>query len=567
MTLQYVIKRVFVVALLAAVIGAMAPSLPGEARETAPASVSAILDDLDVDPAGDAGPAAQSADVAKAVVESAVTEAPIPFTTMGVHAHAPVEAEYRTLGTDGVWSAWELIEPLDEEDGPDPGSEEERSATTVDERRGWSSDALWIGEATHVQFRVQGGDLEDLEVHVIDSMGLSESLWDRATRTFRAVTTPPPAEAAGYSAMVTRSQWGANESWRKGSPSYAKVKFGVLHHTAGSNSYTREEAPGVVRGIYHWHTQGNGWNDIGYNILVDRYGTVYEGRYGGVDRGVVGAHAANWNSGSFGVSIMGNFETGTPPAAAVNAAADVMAWKYGIHGLDPAVGARVTHNSRSIPTLVGHRDVGSTSCPGRNLYSQMDSIRRKIEANPLSLGPNAFRDVPASNPFHRDIMDIAAAGITRGCNPPTNDRYCPRDEVSRDQMAAFLVRARNLTKTSNITFRDVPSTSRFATDIDRMATAGITRGCNPPTNDRFCPSDEVSREQMAAFLVRALNLTERSGVTFQDVPAGSTFAADIDRLATAGITRGCNPPANDRFCPKDNVTREQMAAFLKRAFL
>jgi hypothetical protein len=227
----------------------------------------------------------------------------------------------------------------------------------------------------------------------------------------------------------------------------------------------------------------------------------------------------------------------------------------------------VTHNGRSIPTLVGHRDVGSTSCPGRNLYSQMDSIRRMIEANPLSLGPNAFRDVPASNSFHRDIMDIAAAGITRGCNPPTNDRYCPRSEVSREQMAAFLVRALGLTQTSGVTFRDVSPSSSFATDIDRLATAGITRGCNPPANDRFCPSDTVSREQMAAFLVRALNLRAASGQAFQDVPAGSTFAADIDRLATAGITRGCNPPTNDRFCPKNNVTREQMAAFLKRAFL
>jgi hypothetical protein len=110
-------------------------------------------------------------------------------------------------------------------------------------------------------------------------------------------------------------------------------------------------------------------------------------------------------------------------------------------------------------------------------------------------------------------------------------------------------------------------TSTFVPNIESIAETGVTRGCNPPFNDRFCPKDNVSREQMAAFLVRALGLTENSHAGFSDVAADNTFVDDIGKLATAAITKGCNPPANSRFCPKDPVTRGQMAAFLDRAEL
>jgi hypothetical protein len=171
------------------------------------------------------------------------------------------------------------------------------------------------------------------------------------------------------------------------------------------------------------------------------------------------------------------------------------------------------------------------------------------------------------NTFTANIESIAEAGVTRGCNPPFNDKFCPENDVSREQMAAFLVRALGLTSNDHPRFADVATDSTFAEDIGKLATAGITKGCNPPTNDRYCPKDDVSREQMAAFLVRALGLTSNDHPGFADVPAGSTFADDVKRLAIAGITRGCNPPANTRYCPDDPVTRGQMAAFLDRAEL
>lgn len=167
--------------------------------------------------------------------------------------------------------------------------------------------------------------------------------------------------------------------------------------------------------------------------------------------------------------------------------------------------------------------------------------------------------------FEADIEALAAAGITKGCNPPTNDRFCPDEDVSRGQMAAFLVRALDLPSGPGGTFSDDDG-SVFEPHIEALASAGVTRGCNPPSNDRFCPNSAVTRGQMAAFLHRALGdtLPTGSAPTFTDTP-GTTFAADITWLGATGITRGCNPPANDRFCPSNPVTRGQMAAFLTRA--
>lgn len=168
-----------------------------------------------------------------------------------------------------------------------------------------------------------------------------------------------------------------------------------------------------------------------------------------------------------------------------------------------------------------------------------------------------------TSPFERAIEQIAGADITQGCNPPVNDRFCPDEPVTRGAMAAFLTRALGLPKDSSIDFKDV-SDSVFADPIERIASADITTGCNPPYNDRFCPDNNVTRAQMAAFLSRALNLPPGDGIDFYD-DNGSKFESDVEALAAAGITTGCNPPSNTNFCPDDYVTRGQMAAFLARA--
>ncbi len=168
--------------------------------------------------------------------------------------------------------------------------------------------------------------------------------------------------------------------------------------------------------------------------------------------------------------------------------------------------------------------------------------------------------------FENAIEWLAAKGITEGCNPPTNNRFCPDLPVTRGQMAAFLVRAFSLPAFNGPDrFRDDDG-HIFEGAIERLAQAGITVGCNPPANNRFCPDERVTRGQMAAFLVRSFGLPAFNGPDrFRD-DDGSVFEGAIERLAQAGITVGCNPPANDRFCPSQPVTRGQMATFLKRAF-
>lgn len=193
-------------------------------------------------------------------------------------------------------------------------------------------------------------------------------------------------------------------------------------------------------------------------------------------------------------------------------------------------------------------------------------------ASLLMVGSVAYAALPPGGTFRDDdasvhqgnIEAIAAAGITRGCNPPDNDLFCPDEPVSRGQMAAFLHRALPDLPVvgERVVFVDSVD-SVFAEDIAWLVSVGVTRGCDPPKNDRFCPEESVTRGQMAAFLVRALGLSG-GGAWFTDT-AGSVFAGDIAALADAGITRGCNPPRNDRFCPDDPVTREQMASFLSRA--
>jgi hypothetical protein len=167
--------------------------------------------------------------------------------------------------------------------------------------------------------------------------------------------------------------------------------------------------------------------------------------------------------------------------------------------------------------------------------------------------------------FGADIEWLAAQGITRGCNPPDNDKYCPNSQVTRGQMAAFLVRALDLTERLDDPFSD-DDDSIFEADIEKLAAAGITRGCNPAEgNTKFCPDHKVTREQMAAFLTRALHYTNDGGGDWFTDDDESIFEHDIDCLATAGVTKGCNPPVNSRYCPTNYVTRGQMAAFLHRA--
>lgn len=207
---------------------------------------------------------------------------------------------------------------------------------------------------------------------------------------------------------------------------------------------------------------------------------------------------------------------------------------------------------------------GNSSLPGVAVTSWFELPDYECN-DPTAVYPYAgrFRDDDTS--VHESAIEsIAAIGITKGCNPPHNDRFCPQASVTRGQMAAFLTRALGLTDRLSNPFSD-DDESIFEADIERLAAAGITKGCNPPKNDRFCPDASVTRGQMAAFLVRAFGYTDDGGGDLFTDDNDSIFESDIDRLGAVGVTKGCNPPANTHFCPGSEVSRAQMASFLVRA--
>lgn len=166
------------------------------------------------------------------------------------------------------------------------------------------------------------------------------------------------------------------------------------------------------------------------------------------------------------------------------------------------------------------------------------------------------------NAHESDIEAIAAAGIAKGCNPPANTAFCPDQVVTRGQMAAFLTRLFDLPSGKKNRFND-DNGSIFEDDINAIGKAGITVGCNPPANTAFCPDRLVTRGEMAAFLARALDLDSTGGDYFAD-DSSSLFQDAINAMARVGITRGCNPPSETNYCPDDPVRRDEMATFLAR---
>ncbi len=203
---------------------------------------------------------------------------------------------------------------------------------------------------------------------------------------------------------------------------------------------------------------------------------------------------------------------------------------------------------------------GGTSTAPTSYSFDFDELTLSSERIGCGDSPvGGFRDTGATV-HETNIEKLAFAEITKGCNPPRNDLFCPDQSVTRGQMAAFLVRALDLPSTTTDHFSDDDG-SVFEANINALAESGITKGCG---GDNFCPNRSVTRGEMAAFLDRALDLPATTPDWFDD-DDGSIFESAIDRLAASGVTAGCNPPENTNFCPHANVTRAQMASFLSRA--
>lgn len=187
--------------------------------------------------------------------------------------------------------------------------------------------------------------------------------------------------------IISRAEWGADESLRCGSPQYDNgIRAAVVHHTAGSNDYSPLESAGIVKAIYTYHSKTLGWCDIAYNALVDKYGQVFEGSAGGMTKAVEAFHTGGFNRNTWGVAMIGNFDDVPPTPIQLRTMGRLLGWRLGLDRVDPkgtvqleSAGSHYTTFPAgaiaTLPTIFTHRDVGNTDCPGNAAYALMDEMR------------------------------------------------------------------------------------------------------------------------------------------------------------------------------------------------
>src|SRR5690606_35062320 len=314
----------------------------------------------------------------------------------------PAEALARRVGTGDGGTAWTDLEPATMVEGSVGGTE-----------------PYVVGGATGVQGRLGGGDgalPRGLELHLIppdpgeehtvatSPEAVAEIAAQSGTRSVTAAAPPTPRDApaagqveaeSGVSAsaprVVSRAGWGADESTMTWTIRNDPLRAAVVHHTAGTNSYTAAQSASIVRGIYHYHAITREWGDIGYNFLVDKYGQVFEGRAGSVAAPAgqmpEAGHARGFNRGTLGISVLGDYTTLYAPDSILQTMARVIAWKFDAAGIDMStpsgfISAGTAHRPKGqiLPRVFAHRDVGNTTCPGNNACARIPQLHGRVAA-------------------------------------------------------------------------------------------------------------------------------------------------------------------------------------------
>jgi hypothetical protein len=346
-----------------------------------PSAARATTADRVVRLAADAGSPVRSAETGLSAGITRLRTSTYSLVAATWHGRAPV-VSVRTAAD----AEWQRLAPLG--DGPDRGAREGVPGLS-------GTDLLWTGPRTGLDVRVRGSGFTGLELVLIDPGSLptdSVAPTDVLPRTAaaRPDTAPRPP-------LRTRKDWGADNSWRNGSPVYMKrLKQVHVHHTATGNDYSRSDVPAIIRGMYRYHTQTLGWFDLGYNFLVDRFGRAWIGRSGGPNRLVRGAHTLGFNQVSVGIAMIGNLEDRKPWDAAVRTLRRLAAWK--LDAYDRQATGRVWVRSTGsdnyddgemvrLPAIDGHRDTNDTACPGQKLYDRLPGIRRRTQARMDAFSP------------------------------------------------------------------------------------------------------------------------------------------------------------------------------------
>jgi hypothetical protein len=301
-----------------------------------------------------------------------VLRAPRRFDLVGLTwaRGASIEAQVRARRSGGRWTEWLALPALD---GHAPDGVAAPAGT----------DPAFTGAADELQFRLRGS---------------ARKLTAKFVRALAGAPRPQAQVAqVGQPTIVPRSAWGADAVPPRAAPSYGVIEAAFVHHTVGTNDYAPGDSAGIVLGIARYHRDTNGWNDIGYNFLVDKYGQVFEGRAGGIEAAVVGAQAQGYNAQSTGIACLGTFSAVAQSEPGMQALARLIGWKLSLHAVPVAgqvtltsAGGASNRYSSGTPVTVnrvcGHRDGDSTSCPGDVLYGQLADLRGRAGqyAGPVS---------------------------------------------------------------------------------------------------------------------------------------------------------------------------------------
>lgn len=307
-----------------------------------------------------------------AVARTARVTSVAEFRMFGLSWAGRTDADVRARVHSATgWSSWLTLHG-EVDEGPDRAERRRAGLART------STSPVWVGRADGVE--IDSPLLSVLRLHLVRERGAIGPLLHTGARGAAANIDAP--------AIALRDTWLARAP--KTTPTIADgVRVAFVHHTVGNNTYTADEVPSLLRGMQAFHMDANGWDDIGYNLLVDRFGRIWEGREGGIDQAVIGAQVEGFNRNSTGVAVLGDFTSTDPSPAALNGVARLLSWKLPAHGTDPVgTGTLASRGNDRYPegtevqfaAISGHRDGKATGCPGQRLYDRLGWIRSEAEA-------------------------------------------------------------------------------------------------------------------------------------------------------------------------------------------
>lgn len=279
---------------------------------------------------------------------------PFAFQMVGLRWRGSGVLQLRSRRSGGSWSRWAAVK---------------------------SEEPAWTDTARYVQIRRVGG--RPVRALAVTFIAVPPMHMPRQAGMVAHAAAMPP--------IITRSGWGANESLRRAPPEIAPaLRMVFVHHTDTTNSYSCSSSAQIVRGIYAYHVLSLGWNDIGYNFLIDRCGRIFEGRYGGMTRPVVGAQTGGFNWESAGIAMIGTFNTVRPTGAALWSLERLISWRLDVAHVNPLSGSIMTSSGNNpkypaghrlwLRNVSGHRDGYPTACPGNALYALLPAVARAAAA-------------------------------------------------------------------------------------------------------------------------------------------------------------------------------------------